>query len=62
MASGGNDNLLAVWGAEGGQCFSSAAPSLSLTAHQAAVRAVAWCPWQSHTLASGGGTNDRCIK
>ncbi|CAI5515202.1 unnamed protein product [Closterium sp. Naga37s-1] len=54
---------------------SSLAPSLScraspnnarylhrLTAHQAAVKALAWCPFQSHLLASGGGTADRCIK
>ncbi|CAI5519894.1 unnamed protein product [Closterium sp. Naga37s-1] len=33
-----------------------------LTAHQAAVKALAWCPFQSHLLASGGGTADRCIK
>ena len=30
--------------------------------HQAAVKAVAWCPWQSGVLASGGGTADRCIR
>ena len=29
---------------------------------QAAVKAVAWCPWQSGVLASGGGTADRCIR
>lgn len=30
--------------------------------HTAAVRALAWCPFQSNLLASGGGGNDRCIK
>lgn len=30
--------------------------------HQAAVKAVAWCPWQPSVLASGGGTADRCIR
>ena len=30
--------------------------------HQAAVRALAWCPWDNRTLASGGGTADRNIK
>jgi hypothetical protein len=33
-----------------------------LTAHTAAVKALAWCPFQSNLLASGGGTADRCIK
>ena len=33
-----------------------------LTQHQAAVKAVAWCPWQPHVLASGGGTADRTIR
>jgi cell division cycle 20, cofactor of APC complex len=33
-----------------------------LDAHQAAVKALAWCPFQSNLLASGGGTADRCIK
>lgn len=59
LASGGNDNLLHVWaaGAATGQ-----APSLRLTAHSAAVKALAWCPFQSNLLASGGGTADRCIR
>ena len=30
--------------------------------HQAAVKALAWCPWQSGILVSGGGTADRCIR
>ena len=33
-----------------------------LTAHQAAVKALAWCPFQSNLLASGGGTADRSIR
>lgn len=33
-----------------------------MTAHAAAVKALAWCPFQSNLLASGGGTADRCIK
>jgi len=62
LASGGNDNLLCVWAAQGGECFAGRNPSLTLTDHQAAVRAVAWCPWQPSLLASGGGSNDRCIR
>ena len=26
------------------------------------MKAVSWCPWQANTLASGGGTADRCIR
>lgn len=26
------------------------------------VQALAWCPWQSSILASGGGTSDRHIR
>ena len=59
LASGGNDNLLNVWaqGSATGQ-----APSHSLAAHTAAVKALAWCPFQSSLLASGGGTADRTIR
>ena len=34
----------------------------SLSHHQAAVKALAWCPWQPGVLASGGGTSDRTIR
>jgi cell division cycle protein 20 (cofactor of APC complex) len=55
LASGGNDNLLCIWNAG----FSL---QHKITAHQAAVKALAWCPFQTNLLASGGGTADRCIK
>ena len=29
--------------------------------HGAAVKAIAFCPWQKSLIASGGGSNDRCI-
>nr|CAD7432794.1 unnamed protein product [Timema monikensis] len=32
------------------------------SAHQAAVKALSWCPWQPNILASGGGTADRTIR
>jgi len=62
LASGGNDNLLCVWAATANQRYAAGTPHLRITDHQAAVRAVAWCPWQNNVLASGGGSNDRCIK
>ena len=33
-----------------------------MTAHTAAVKALAWCPFQANLLASGGGTADRSIR
>lgn len=64
LASGGNDNLLHIWD----RSMSSSSTSAStqwlhrLSEHTSAVKAVAWCPFQSNLLASGGGAGDRCIK
>lgn len=33
---------------------SSSTPRFQMTQHQAAVKALAWCPWQREVLASGG--------
>lgn len=61
LASGGNDNIVNVWGAES-TATTGSSPLHVLNEHQAAVRALAWSPWQSNVLATGGGTADRCIK
>jgi cell division cycle protein 20 (cofactor of APC complex) len=58
LASGGNDNLVCVWGAGSGVVE----PQSVLAGHQAAVKAVSWCPWRTNLLATGGGSNDQCIK
>uniref|UniRef100_A0A0E0PDL0 CobW C-terminal domain-containing protein n=1 Tax=Oryza rufipogon TaxID=4529 RepID=A0A0E0PDL0_ORYRU len=65
LASGGNDNLLHIWDVS----MASSMPSAGRTQwlhrledHLAAVKALAWCPFQSNLLASGGGGSDRCIK
>ncbi|XP_065362072.1 cell division cycle protein 20 homolog [Calliphora vicina] len=60
--NGGNDNLVNVWTAASGGVGTGNDPLHVLNQHQAAVRALAWCPWQPNVLASGGGTADRCIK
>ena len=71
LASGANDNLVAIWDVAGSSSSSSTAtheaaagvrPLHVLREHTAAVKAVAWCPWQSNVLATGGGTLDRTIK
>jgi cell division cycle protein 20 (cofactor of APC complex) len=55
LASGGNDNLVNIWDASGNQMH-------RFTEHRAAVKAIAWCPWQSNLLATGGGTLCKAIK
>ena len=55
LASGGNDNLLHIWEPRQGR------PRLCIERHAAAVKALAWCPFQHNVLASGGGTADRKI-
>lgn len=60
LASGGNDNLVNIWSNTGNS--TNTEPIHVLNEHQAAVRALSWCPWSPNILASGGGTADRCIK
>jgi len=62
LASGGNDNVLNIWSAGSGALTTSNTPLYVFTQHQAAVKALAWCPWQPSLLASGGGTADRHIR
>lgn len=54
LASSGNDNIINIWNNDVGS--NQTAPIHQLTDHQAGVKAVAWCPWKSQVLASGGGS------
>eukprot|EP01129_Flabellula_baltica_P016301 TRINITY_DN8618_c0_g1_i1.p1 TRINITY_DN8618_c0_g1~~TRINITY_DN8618_c0_g1_i1.p1 ORF type:complete len:499 (+),score=94.35 TRINITY_DN8618_c0_g1_i1:44-1498(+) len=56
LASGGNDNILNIWNPK------SDGVEHSFRQHTAAVKALAWCPFKSNVLASGGGASDRTIK
>ena len=56
LATGGNDNLVSIWDAR-----QLNAPKFQKTNHKAAIKALAWCPWQSNLLATGGGSHDRNI-
>ncbi|KAM0751361.1 WD40 repeat-like protein [Meredithblackwellia eburnea MCA 4105] len=56
LASGGNDNIVHVWDGR-----MTSAPKMTKTNHTAAVKALAWCPWNSSLLATGGGSSDRTI-
>ncbi|NP_001400407.1 cell division cycle protein 20 [Zea mays] len=65
LASGGNDNLLHIWDVSMASSMPSAGRNQwlhRLEDHMAAVKALAWCPFQSNLLATGGGGSDRCIK
>lgn len=56
LASGGNDNKICIW--ELGNLM----PTHELKEHKAAVKALAWCPWKTQVLATGGGSTDKHIK
>ncbi|KAL8095583.1 cell division cycle 20.2, cofactor of APC complex-like [Apium graveolens] len=62
LASGGNDNLLHIWDRSTASSSSPTQWLHRLEDHTAAVKALAWCPFQANLLASGGGGGDRCIK
>ncbi|GAU13099.1 hypothetical protein TSUD_173990 [Trifolium subterraneum] len=64
LASGGNDNVVHIWDRS---VVSSNSPTCCLhrfEEHSAAVKGLAWCPFQSNLLVSGGGggVGDNCIK
>lgn len=55
LASGANDNNIRLW-------RSGHTVSRILKGHKSAVKALAWCPWKSATLTSGGGSKDKTIR
>ncbi|KAI8923059.1 WD40-repeat-containing domain protein [Entophlyctis helioformis] len=55
LASGGNDNLVNIWDVR------STTPRITKSDHMAAVKAIAWCPWQLNLLATGGGSSDQTV-
>jgi cell division cycle protein 20 (cofactor of APC complex) len=56
LASGCNGNTVCIWDGVGAR-----KPIHTLTEHRAAVKAMRWCPWQRHVLATGGGSADRQV-
>lgn len=64
LASGGNDNVVNIWDGRVGDVGTEVSRGEAVWTkrnHTAAVKAIAWCPWQPSLLASGGGTNDATI-
>ena len=56
LASGSNDNTALVWD------LHTSRARHQLQGHKAAVKALAWCPWQRNLLATGGGTSDQTMR
>lgn len=62
LASGANDNRVNIWSsASVSQDTENVAP-LQQLAHSSAVKAVNWCPWKPHLIATGAGTTDRFLR
>lgn len=57
LASAGNDNRCCIW-----DVTSTGNTRFTFNDSAAAVKALAWCPWQKNTLATGSGTADRHIR
>ncbi|CAO3616116.1 unnamed protein product [Cunninghamella echinulata] len=55
LASGGNDNTVHVWD------IRTRVPKFTKRTHFGAIKALAWCPWNNHVLATGGGREDKNI-
>ena len=73
LASGGNDNTAFIWDVRKlnnkllnisnlNEVNNSIKPLFVNNFHIAAVKALSWCPWQRHVLATGGGSKDRSLK
>lgn len=62
LASGGGDKLVNIWSVVPGSNANANEPLYKFDQHKAAIRALAWCPWQPNILATGGGTSDHSIK
>jgi len=66
LASGGNDNEANIWDIRLTRLQRGSSPincvPLYTLPHTGAVKALAWCPFQSNLLATGGGSSDRCIR
>ncbi|XP_010466762.1 PREDICTED: cell division cycle 20.1, cofactor of APC complex-like [Camelina sativa] len=60
LASGGNDSVVHVWDLSSNSTRRQWLHRFQQ--HRASVKALAWCPFQSSLLATGGGGRDQTIK
>nr|XP_022319263.1 cell division cycle protein 20 homolog [Crassostrea virginica] len=56
MATGGNGGVVRFWDLRAHDCFRT------IKAHSACSKAIAWCPWRSSVIATGGGAQDGYIR
>ncbi|KAI9150898.1 ubiquitin-protein transferase activating protein [Blastocladiella emersonii ATCC 22665] len=59
LASGGNDDAVRVWDV---RWLAGPLAIIAPGRHTAAVKALAWCPWDADVLATGAGTVDRHLR
>ncbi|XP_034548219.1 cell division cycle protein 20 homolog B-like, partial [Notolabrus celidotus] len=57
LASGSTEGLLCVWDSDIAGFTRSRQP-ITVMKQPSAVKAMGWCPWQSQTIATGGGWKD----
>ena len=75
LASGGNDNIAYIWDIRNlknyflffneniyNNNYKDIKPYAVNNMHRAAIKAMSWCPWKRHILATGGGSKDQSIK
>lgn len=62
LASGANDNKANIWSASSKSLNQQSNIPVHQLGHQSAIKALAWCPWKPHLLATGGGSTDRMLK
>lgn len=62
LASGANDNNVNIWSGSSVTLDADSVSPLRTFGHSSAVKALAWCPWKNHLLATGGGSTDRHLR
>lgn len=62
LASGANDNKVNIWAGSNISLEPDNVSPLQQLGHASAVKAISWCPWKPHMIATGGGTTDRHIR
>lgn len=62
LASGANDNKVNIWSGSNITLDSDSVSPIQRLGHQSAIKAMSWCPWKPHLIATGGGTTDRHIR